>query len=94
LRGFHAPQERRAAVFSASKLSSIAATDVFYGDDLSPIEPWLLEEIDETITRLTKRIEMRRGDVVLLDSYQVLHGRDIFDGEREHAVIWLSNDVA
>ena len=32
---------------------------------------------------------IKPGDVVLLDTYQVLHGRDVFEGEREHGVLWL-----
>ena len=36
-------------------------------------------------------VEMRRGDVVLLDSYQVLHGREPFSGTREHGVMWLTS---
>ena len=36
-------------------------------------------------------MEMRRGDVVLLDSYQVLHGREPFSGAREHGVMWLTS---
>ena len=35
---------------------------------------------------------MEPGDVVLLDTYQVLHGRDVFEGEREHAVVWLAEE--
>ena len=82
-------QERRAAVFSDTGKSAIAATDAFYGDDLTPIAPAALEHIDDVITRLTKRVAMEPGDVVLLDTYQVLHGRDVFEGEREHGVLWL-----
>ena len=35
---------------------------------------------------------MQPGDVVLLDSYQVLHGRETFEGPRQHAVSWLTDD--
>jgi len=28
---------------------------------------------------------MKKGDVVLVDNYQVMHGRDVFTGERMHA---------
>jgi ABC-type sugar transport system ATPase subunit len=30
-----------------------------------------------------------RTDVVLVDNYQVMHGRDVFTGERMHAVTWF-----
>jgi len=32
----------------------------------------VLERIDEVVMRNVRRVEMRPGDVVLLDSYQVL----------------------
>jgi alpha-ketoglutarate-dependent taurine dioxygenase len=32
---------------------------------------------------------MEPGDVVLVDNYQVMHGRDVFTGERLHAVTWF-----
>ena len=80
-------QQRRAG----SSFGGVAATDVFYGD-MQPIEKEVLEHIDEVISKLTVRVAMREGDVVLLDSYQVLHGRDTFEGAREHAVLWLTND--
>ena len=67
-------------------------TEAFYGD-LTPIEPAELEQIDEVITRHVRRVQMRPGEVVLLDSYQVLHGRDPFHGTREHGVLWLTSDA-
>ena len=86
-------QQRRAGgkTFSDTARSSVAATDVFLGGDLAPIPPSHLEHIDEVITRLTVPVKMEPGDVVLLDSYQVLHGRDTFDGAREHGVLWLAS---
>ena len=44
----------------------------------------------QVLTRLAVRVAMVPGDVVLLDSYQVLHGRETFVGPREHAVLWLT----
>ena len=41
--------------------------------------------------RNAKRVAMQPGEVVLLDSYQVLHGREPFTGEREHGVMWLTD---
>jgi alpha-ketoglutarate-dependent taurine dioxygenase len=34
-------------------------------------------------------VMMEKGDVVLVDNYQCLHGRDVFTGERLHAVTWF-----
>ena len=37
------------------------------------------------------RVPMATGEVVLLDTYQALHGRDCFEGRREpHGVVWLA----
>lgn len=38
------------------------------------------------------RVPMATGEVVLLDSYQALHGRDCFEGRREHGVVWLDEE--
>lgn len=80
-------QKRRAA----TSFEGIAATDVFYGD-LDSIEHEVLDHIEEVVQRHMRRIEMEPGEVILLDSYQVLHGRDTFDGPHEHGVMWLTND--
>ena len=34
------------------------------------------------------RTPMTEGDVLLVDNYRVLHGRDVFTGDRCHAVSW------
>ena len=31
------------------------------------------------------------GDVLLCDNYRVLHGRDVFNGDRLHAVSWFGD---
>ena len=32
---------------------------------------------------------MTEGDVVLLDNYKCMHGRNVFDGTRKHGVAWF-----
>ena len=32
---------------------------------------------------------MEPGDVLLIDNYRMLHGRQTFDGDRLHAVSWF-----
>lgn len=87
-------QQKRAA----DAFSGVAMTDVFYGEDdatgapMEAIETETLDHIEDVIDRHTTRLLMKPGDVVLLDSYQVLHGRATFKGFREHAVIWLTNE--
>ena len=35
---------------------------------------------------------MEPGDVLLVDNYRALHGRDVFAGDRFHAVTWFTWD--
>jgi hypothetical protein len=37
-------------------------------------------------------LSMEPGDVLLVDNYRALHGRDVFDGDRFHAVSWFTWD--
>lgn len=37
-------------------------------------------------------LSMEPGDVLLVDNYRALHGRDVFQGERYHAVSWFTWD--
>ncbi len=69
----------------ASKLN---VTDMFYGDG-TPIPVEDLEHIDEVTMKNLVYVPMQEGDVVLVDNYQVMHGRDVFTGERLHAVTWF-----
>jgi hypothetical protein len=71
-----------------SGASKLNRTDMFYGDG-SPISPEDLEHIDEVTMKNLIHVPMEQGDVVLVDNYQVLHGRDVFSGERLHAVTWF-----
>jgi len=34
-------------------------------------------------------LPMAVGEVCLLDNYRMLHGRDVFEGDRNHAVAWF-----
>ena len=87
--GIHSQSHHLQARRAADGFDGLGASDVFYGDDFSPIAPHTLEHIEEVVSAETVRVAMREGDVVLLDSYQALHGRDVFDGPREHGVLWL-----
>ena len=48
-----------------------------------------VEHIDMVTRKNLVYVPMEPGDVVLVDNYQVLHGRDVFEGERLHAVTWF-----
>jgi len=66
----------------------VGMTDVYRGD-LSKIDPKDIQHINEVCEKNIVSMMMREGDVMLLDNYRVLHGRDIFKGERNHAVTWF-----
>ena len=38
-------------------------------------------------------LAMEPGDVLLVDNYRTLHGRDVFQGDRFHAVTWFTWDT-
>jgi len=66
----------------------VGMTDVFMGD-LSKIDAETLDHINEVSEKNIARCAMKEGEVLLCDNYRVLHGRDIFEGDRYHAVSWF-----
>jgi hypothetical protein len=69
----------------------VGMTDVFFGDlDIIPGE--LLRKVNEACEKNIVRVPMQPGDVLLCDNYRVLHGRDVFVGDRLHAVSWFGED--
>merc|ERR1711924_315711 len=63
-------------------------TEVYHGD-LSPIASADLDHINAVSEKNIKKIPMQPGDVLLVDNYRILHGRDTFKGDRFHAVSWF-----
>jgi len=61
---------------------------MFYGDG-SEIPQADLDHINDVIMKNLVYVPMKEGDVVLVDNYQVMHGRDVFEGVRLHAVTWF-----
>ena len=53
------------------------------------VDPADLEHIDAVTRKNLVYVPMSEGDVVLVDNYQVMHGRDVFEGTRLHAVTWF-----
>ena len=80
--------KRDGALPETSGASKLNRTDMFYGD-LSGISEEDLRHIDEVTMKNLVYVPMEKGDVVLVDNYQVMHGRDVFTGERLHAVTWF-----
>jgi len=79
---------RDGELVETSGASKLNVTDMFYGDG-SPISQEDLEHIDSVIMKNLVYVPMEKGDVVLVDNYQVMHGRNVFEGERLHAVTWF-----
>jgi len=68
----------------------VGMTDVYFSD-LSILPGELLNKVNEACERNIVRVPMGPGDVLLCDNYRVLHGRDIFEGDRLHAVSWFGD---
>lgn len=66
----------------------MAMTDVFYGDlERMPAEE--VQHINDVCDRNMRFIQMKAGDVLLVDNYRMQHGRNTFRGERQHLVTWF-----
>ena len=63
-------------------------TETFFGD-LSKIPENILEEVDRASRANIVPTPMKEGDVLLVDNYRMLHGRQTFEGDRLHAVSWF-----
>ena len=61
---------------------------MFLGDDAELTEQQL-KVLDEVTMKNIRFVKMRQGDVVLLDNYKTLHGRNVFDETRKHGVCWF-----
>mmetsp|Transcript_38104 Transcript_38104/g.113849 ORF Transcript_38104/g.113849 Transcript_38104/m.113849 type:complete len:432 (-) Transcript_38104:459-1754(-) len=68
--------------------SQINKSDMFFGDD-GDISDEDLKAMDECTMKNAKFVKMSEGDVVLLDNYKCMHGRNVFDGTRKHGVAWF-----
>ena len=68
--------------------SQINKSDMYFGDD-GLISTEQLQEMDDVTMKNVRFVKMTEGDVVLLDNYKCMHGRNVFDGTRKHAVAWF-----
>ena len=60
----------------------------FFGN-LDEVPGELLQKVNEACEKNIVHVPMQPGDVLLIDNYKCLHGRDIFVGDRLHAVATL-----
>ncbi|KAL7489623.1 hypothetical protein ACHAW6_015342 [Cyclotella cf. meneghiniana] len=84
----------------------VGMTEVFYADTMEPLTLEDCMEIKRSRSNLViivhrnnsasekhiTALSMEPGDVLLVDNYRALHGRDVFQGDRFHAVTWFTWD--
>jgi len=82
----------REAIYGAERFedgaSQINKSDMYFGDD-GIISDEDFEHMDEVTMKNVQFVKMTEGDVVLLDNYKCMHGRNVFDGTRKHGVAWF-----
>ena len=52
---------------------------------MGQLQPEEADAIKKASEESIMSVPMEEGDVILVDNYRVLHGRDIFKGDRFHA---------
>lgn len=70
----------------------VGMTEVFYADTMEPLSLEDCNEIKRASEKHITALPMEPGDVLLIDNYRALHGRDVFQGDRFHAVSWFTWD--
>lgn len=70
----------------------VGMTEVFYADTMKPLDLEDCMEIKRASEKHITALSMEPGDVLLVDNYRALHGRDVFQGDRFHAVTWFTWD--
>lgn len=70
----------------------VGMTEVFYADTMDPLSLEDCAEIKRASEKHITALSMEPGDVLLVDNYRALHGRDVFQGDRYHAVSWFTWD--
>jgi hypothetical protein len=70
----------------------VGMTEVFYADTMEPLSLEDCMEIKRASEKHITALPMEPGDVLLVDNYRALHGRDVFQGDRYHAVSWFTWD--
>lgn len=70
----------------------VGMTEVFYADTMETLSLEDCQEIKRASEKHITALSMEPGDVLLVDNYRALHGRDVFQGDRFHAVSWFTWD--
>jgi len=80
--------ERDGVLPETTGASKLNKSDVFHGDG-SELSEADLTHVDEIIRKNMEYVAMKEGDVMLIDNYRTMHGRNVFEGTRKHAVTWF-----
>merc|ERR1719343_413526 len=70
----------------------VGMTDVFLGEKLKKVSAEDCDEVKRVAEENIVAVPMEPGDIILIDNYRALHGRETFDGDRYHAVTWFTWD--
>jgi len=85
-------RKQREGLYGAERFedgaSQINKSDMYYGND-DEITQEDFKHMDKVTMDNVRFIKMSKGDVVLLDNYKCLHGRNVFEGKRKHGVAWF-----
>mmetsp|Transcript_112823 Transcript_112823/g.319576 ORF Transcript_112823/g.319576 Transcript_112823/m.319576 type:complete len:519 (-) Transcript_112823:126-1682(-) len=68
----------------------VGMTDVFLGQGMETTPPEVCDEVKRAAESAIVALPMEPGDVLLIDNYRALHGRETFEGDRYHAVSWFT----
>eukprot|EP00282_Hemiselmis_andersenii_P007981 CAMPEP_0114126388 /NCGR_PEP_ID=MMETSP0043_2-20121206/9806_1 /TAXON_ID=464988 /ORGANISM="Hemiselmis andersenii, Strain CCMP644" /LENGTH=419 /DNA_ID=CAMNT_0001219375 /DNA_START=62 /DNA_END=1321 /DNA_ORIENTATION=+ len=80
--------ERDGVLPETTGASRLNKSDCLFGDGSAiPLDD--LKHIDEVTRKNIVPVLMEKGDVCLIDNYRAMHGRDVFEGTRKHAVTWF-----
>jgi len=80
--------ERDGVLPETTGASRLNKSDVFYGNG-EVVKEEDLRHVDEITKKNQVYVAMKEGDVVLVDNYRTMHGRNVFEGTRKHAVTWF-----
>jgi len=68
----------------------VGMTDVFLGKEMNKMSSEDCDEVKRVAEKSIVALPMEPGDILLIDNYRALHGRETFEGDRYHAVTWFT----
>jgi len=68
----------------------VGMTDVLLGKEMNKMSSEDCDEVKRVAEKSIVALPMEPGDILLIDNYRALHGRETFEGDRYHAVTWFT----